>query len=70
MPTNIAWYWDIIDYLGSTIADTASLHALIQIIDQPTNFEPNKTPFCIDLIFSSQPSLMAEFGTLASLLII
>ena len=39
---NIAWYGDITDYLGSTIADTASLRGLIQIIDQPTNFEPNK----------------------------
>ena len=52
----------------SRIADTASLHGLIQIIDKPTNFEPHKTPSCIDLIFSSQPSLMAEFGILASLL--
>ena len=40
----------------------------IQITDQPTNFEPNKSPSCIDLIFPSQPNLMAEFGTLSSLL--
>ena len=45
-----AWYGDMTDYPGSTIADTASLHRLIQIIDQPTNFEPNKTPSCINLI--------------------
>ena len=65
---NSAWYGDTTDYPGSTIADTASLNGLIQIIDKPTNFEPNETASCIDLIFSSQPSVMAEFGTLVSLL--
>ena len=28
----------------------------------PTNFEPNKTPSCIDLIFTSQPNLVFESG--------
>ena len=51
-------YGDTTDYPRSTIADTASLHGLIQIIDKPTNFEPHKTPSCIDLNFSSQPSLI------------
>ena len=32
------------EYPGSTIADTSSLHGLIQIIDKPTNFEPHKIP--------------------------
>ena len=44
---NSAWYGDTTDYPGSTIADTASLHGLVQIIDKPTNFEPHKTPSCI-----------------------
>ena len=31
-----------------------------QLINKPTNFEPNKTPSCIDLIFSRQPNLVFE----------
>ena len=65
---NSAWYGEITDYPGLLLADTTSLHGLTQIIDQPTNFEPNKTPSCIDLIFSSQPNLLIDYGTLASLL--
>ena len=33
-----------------------------QIINQPTNFEPNKRPSCIDLIFTDQPNLVSESG--------
>ena len=33
-----------------------------QLINEPTNFEPNKSPSCIDLIFASQPDLVFESG--------
>ena len=38
-----------------------------QIINDPTNFEPNKLPTCIDHIFTSQPNLVLESGFLPSL---
>ena len=49
------------------IEDIANSHGLSQIINQPTNFEPNKKPSCIDLIFSSQTGLVTDSGTLTSL---
>ena len=44
-----------------------SLLGLTQLINEPTNFEPNKEPSCIDLIFTDQPNLVFESGTRASL---
>ena len=41
---------DVSDYPGVSIADVISSHRLHEIINQPTNFEPNKSPSCIDLI--------------------
>ena len=38
-----------------------------QVINEPTNFEPQKTPSCIDLIFSNQPNLILESGVHPSL---
>ena len=40
---------------------------LSQIISEPTNFEPNKNPSCIDLIATDQPNLILDCGTRASL---
>ena len=37
------------------------------MIAEPTNFEPNKNPSCIDLIFTDQPNLIIESGTRSSL---
>ena len=37
------------------------------MIAEPTNFEPNKNPSCIDLIFTDQPNLVLESGTKSSL---
>ena len=39
-----------------------------QLISEPTNFEPNKRPSCIDLIFTTQPNLITDdSGIIASL---
>ena len=65
---NTAWYGDTTDYPGSSIANITNSHGLSQIIDQPTNFEPNKNPSCIDVIFASQSELIIQSGTLSSLL--
>ena len=40
---------------------------LTQLITEPTNFEPNKNPSCIDLIFTDQPNLVTSSGTRSSL---
>ena len=38
-----------------------------QLITESTNFEPNKNPSCIDLIFTNQPNLISDRGVIASL---
>ena len=40
---------------------------LTQVISEPTNFEPDKLPSCIDLIVTDQPNLILDSGTRASL---
>ena len=36
---------------------------LSQVISEPTNFEPNKNPSCIDLVITDQPNLILDSGT-------
>ena len=36
---------------GTKIEEMTSNLGLSQLISEPTNFEPNKNPSCIDLIF-------------------
>ena len=52
---------------GSSIEEITSIYGLTQLINEPTNFEPNKNPSCIYLIFTDQPNLVLESGTRASL---
>ena len=52
---------------GSAIEEMTSLLGLSQLIKEPTNFEPNKNPMCIDLIVTDQPNLVLESGTCSSL---
>ena len=39
-----------------------------QLIKEPTNFEPNKTPSCIDLMFTMQPIIFHSSGIYQNLL--
>ena len=39
---------------------------LSQLISEPTNFEPNKNPSCIDLVITDQPNLVIDSGTRTS----
>ena len=41
--------------------------SLSQVMSEPTNFEPNKTPSCIDLIVTDQANIILDSGTRASL---
>ena len=52
---------------GREIENLMSSLNLSQMISQPTNFEPNKNPSCIDLVITGQPNLVLDCGTRASL---
>ena len=48
---------------GSEIENIVSSLGLQQVIREPTNFEPNKNPICIDLIITDQQNLVLDSGT-------
>ena len=52
---------------GIAIDNLTSSLALNQIISEPTNFEENKTPSCIDLIFCDQPNIIVDSGVRPSI---
>ena len=52
---------------GMEIENLFTSLSLSQVISEPTNFEPNKRPSCIDLIATDQPNLIPDCGTRASL---
>ena len=57
---------------ATTPEDTEIKHllsslGLSQVICEPTNFEPNKKPSCIDLVITDQLDLVLDSGTRASL---
>ena len=51
---------------GNSIEDLATLLGLTQLINEPTNFETNKKPSCIDLVLTDQPKLYLKVGPLLS----
>ena len=63
------WWWPDGDTTTecSEIEFLSSSLGLSQVISEPTNFEPNKNPSCIDLVFTDQPNLILDSGTRASL---
>ena len=52
---------------GIALDNLFSSLGLIQTIHEPTNFETNKNPSCIDLIFCDQPNLIMDYGVHPSL---
>ena len=52
---------------GMEIENLFTSLSLSQVISEPTDFEPNKSPSCIDLIATDQPNLILDCGTRASL---
>ena len=52
---------------GTEIENLLTSFGLAQVISEPTNFEPNKNPSCIDLVVTDQPNLILDSGTRASL---
>ena len=52
---------------GTEIENLFTSLGLSQVICEPTNFEPNKNPSCIDLVITDQPNLILDCGTRASL---
>ena len=51
---------------GTEIENLFTSLGLSQVICEPTNFEPNKNPSCIDLVITNQPNLILDCGTRAS----
>ena len=55
------WWQDGINNpCGLELYDMSTILGYSQLIYEPTNFEPNKHPTCIDLIFANQPNLVLE----------
>ena len=52
---------------GTEIDELFTKLGLFQIISEPTNFEPNKNPSCIDLLVTDQPNMILDSGSRASL---
>ena len=58
---------------GKTTPEGKEIEALFtslnlsQVISEPTNFEPDKNPSCIDLLVTDQPNLILDSGTRPSL---
>ena len=52
---------------GVVIEDLFTSLGLHQLICEPTNFETNKNPSCIDLVVTDQPNLVLRSGTRPSL---
>ena len=52
---------------GLLLNDLLATCGYSQLINEPTNFEPNKIPSCIDLIFANQQNIMLDSGVLPSL---
>ena len=47
----------------TAIEQLSSLMGLNQLLKEPINFEPNKNPSCIDLIFTDQPNCVIGCST-------
>ena len=52
---------------GTEIEELISKLSLSQLISEPTNFEPYKNPYCIDLVVTDQPNFLLDSRTRASL---
>ena len=52
---------------GLDLFNLNNLLGYTQLIREPTNLEPNKSPSCIDLLFASQPNIVSESGVHPSL---
>ena len=64
---NTNWWGNINDYQGIQLDQIAGMYGYSQLISEATNFEPHCEPSCIDIIFCSQPNLVQNSGTYASL---
>ena len=50
------------NFCGLELFNMNNILGYTQLINEPTNLEPNKSPSCIDLLFASQPNLVVESG--------
>ena len=66
---NVSSWWpgDTDNARGIELNSLTSCTGYTHLICEPTNFEQNKLPSCIDLIFTKIPSLVVESGVHSSL---
>ena len=65
-PFQFWWPGDDTTAKGREIENILSSLGLSQLISEPTNFEPNKKPSCIDLVITDQSNFVLDSGTRAS----
>ena len=61
------WHRGVNNTAGLELFNSSSIQGYSQVIGEPTNFQPNCSPSCIDLIFTNQESRLIESGVLPSL---
>ena len=61
------WPKGVDNAYGLELFNSSTLQGYSQVISEPTNFQPNSSPSCIDLIFTDQPNLIIESGVQATL---
>ena len=61
------WYDGENNPCGLELQLLSNILGYTQLIKEPTHFQPNKLPSCIDLIFVSQPNLVVKSGVHPSL---
>ena len=61
------WPKGVNNAYGLELFNSSTLQGYSQVISEPTNFQPNSNPSCIDLIFTDQPNLIIESGVQATL---
>ena len=54
------WPKGVDNVCGLELFNSSTLQGYSQVISEPTNFQPNSSPSCIDLIFTDQPNLIIE----------
>ena len=56
------WPYGTSNHCRLEMYNSSTLLGYTQVINEPTNFQPNGSPSCIDLIFTNQPNLILECG--------
>ena len=67
MHTQLWWPDGDTTAVSTKIEELFTKLGLSKIILEPTNFEPHKNPWCIDLVVTDQPNIILDNGNRVSL---